>query len=94
MTNEMYHQKLRIHPRYRPYVIERDQVVVLYDNERPLILKGREAMSLVRCLLAGSCSAVDLVFELQAAFTPQAIVACLTRFLQQDILVYDDESNG
>ncbi len=43
MTNEIYYQKLRINPRYRPYVIERDEVVVLYDNKRPLILEGREA---------------------------------------------------
>ena len=86
-------QKLRIHPKYRLYPIERDGVAVLYNRNRPLILREEVIVSLVRCLLDEPQSAVDLVFALQDSYQPETIYRCLVWLLQQDILVRDYEAH-
>ena len=90
MTNEMCYRTLRVNPRYRSYIVERDEVVVLYHSKRPLILPGREVVSLFR-LLDGSRSTVDLVYELQDVLPPEVSIPYLRQLIQQDIIEIGDE---
>ena len=78
---------LRVDPRYAVHIIEQDDVVVLYNQKRPVILKGADKVSLFKffeALPGKQILAEDLMSleESQLRFITELIHAQVIEYLE------------
>ena len=65
-------RQLRVSPEYNPHLVPRDNVVVLYNRRRPLLLQGQDTVAL---------------FQLVAQAPPRRVLPASSPHLQQLVLL-------